>query len=204
MTAESLEVEVKFLVDDLPAVRKRLLTNGAKQVTARTYEYNVRYDNAWDGLSRQGKLLRLRQDQSARLTFKGPSAADAASEAKVREELEIAVGDFAVTAAILEKIGFQPRQIYEKYRETFQLGMVEVTLDEMPFGPFVELEGDEAGIQAAARELGLDWSRRVLDNYLVLLSRLKNRFNLLFDDLTFDNFSGLEVTIGDLFAAESS
>jgi adenylate cyclase class 2 len=146
----------------------------------------------------QGKLLRLRQDTAARLTYKGEPQTAVDSEARVREELEIEVGDFETTLALLQRVGFEPKQVYEKYRETFRFGLVEVVLDEMPFGDFVELEGDEAAIQAAAAALDLDWNRRILANYLAIMASLQERFGLDFDDVTFDNFAGLDISVRDL------
>ena len=195
----NLEVEVKFLVPDLAAFRERLQTAGAQLQQGRIYEHNIRYDNAWNGLLSRARLLRLRQDKIARLTFKGEPAETVESEVKVREELEIEVSDFATAAAILERIGFEQRQVYEKYRETFRFEEVEVVLDEMPFGNFVELEGEEQAIRRAADKLALDWERRILDNYLALMSRLKAHHNLPFEDLTFDNFAGLDVSVADLY-----
>jgi adenylate cyclase class 2 len=198
-SSNNLEVEVKFLLPDLAAFRERLLAAGARLDKPRTYEHNIRYDNAWGGLLRKAILLRLRQDDIARLTFKGNPQEEIESEAKVREELEIEVSDFATTAAILERIGFAAVQVYEKYRETFILNDVEVVLDQMPFGSFVELEGDENQIREAADMLQLDWEHRILDNYLAMMSRLKEHYHLPFDDLTFDNFAGLDVSITDLY-----
>ena len=198
MSSENLEVEVKFLVDDLAAVRDRLLAFGARIHKPRVYERNVRFDSPWDGLRTQGKLLRLRQDAAARLTYKGEPQTAVESEARVREELEVEVGDFQTTQALLERVGFEPKQVYEKYRETFIFGRAEVVLDEMPFGDFVELEGEEASIQAAAAALGLDWDLRILANYLALMAGLKERFGLDFDDLTFENFATVDVAAIDL------
>jgi adenylate cyclase class 2 len=199
MAKDNLEVEVKFLVSDLDPIRQRLLGTGASLVKQRVYELNIRYDNAWQGLLRQGKLLRLRQDKAARLTFKGNPEETIRSEARVREEFETEVGDFDTLAAILERVGFERQQIYEKYRETFKLGDVEVVLDEMPYGDFVELEGDEAALREAADKLGLDWDKRILANYLALMAWLKEKHNLPFDDLTFSNFAGLDASAADLF-----
>jgi adenylate cyclase class 2 len=197
--SQNLEVEVKFLVANLPSIRDRLLALSATLDKPRTYERNVRYDNAWQGLQQEGKLLRLRQDAAVRLTFKGNPAEEVNSEARVREELEIDVSDFGTAAAILERIGFEGVQVYEKYRETFKLGPVEVVLDEMPFGDFVELEGEESAIRNACKQLGLEWNERILENYLTLLARLKAHWDLPFDDLTFDNFADLNVSVADLF-----
>jgi adenylate cyclase class 2 len=196
---DNLEVEVKFLVPDLAAFRAALLAAGAQLQQGRIYEHNIRFDNAWNGLLSRAKLLRLRQDKVARLTFKGEPLETVKSEVKVREELEIEVSDFATMAVILERIGFEQRQVYEKYRETFRFEEVEVVLDEMPFGDFVELEGEEQAIRRAADKLALDWSRRILDNYLALMSRLKTHHDLPFEDLTFDNFAGLDVSVADLY-----
>lgn len=198
MSGETLEIEVKFLVDDLAAVRDRLMVLGARIHKPRVYERNVRFDDPWDGLRRQGKLLRLRQDMVARLTYKGEPQTAVESEARVREELEVEVGDFQTTLTLLARVGFEPKQVYEKYRETFIFGRVEIVLDEMPFGDFVELEGDDASIQAAVAALGLDWNLRILADYLSLMASLKERFGLDFDDVTFENFATVDVAAIDL------
>ncbi len=194
-----VEVEVKFLVGDLDVIRQRLTAGGARLVAPRVFERNVRFDTPDEALLRRQELLRLRQDVRARLTFKGPSVADSASEAKVREEIELEIGDFDRMALIFSRLGFLPFQTYEKYRETFAWGDVEVVLDEMPFGLFVELEGSEAAIKRAAAALGLDWSRRVLTNYLAIMGLARERFNLPFTDLTFANFAQQPVDLGELF-----
>jgi len=195
---QNLEVEVKFLVPELAPIRKQLLASGATLKKPRTYENNIRFDFPWDGLRQQGKLLRLRQDSVARLTFKGEPKQSIVSEVRVREELEITVDDFSVTSALLERIGFEQRQVYEKYRETFVLGSIEIVLDEMPYGDFVELEGVETEIREAAELLGFDWEKRILANYLALMARLKEKYDLAFDDLTFDNFASVDASVADI------
>ncbi len=197
--AERLEVEVKFLVADLPAVRARLAAVGAGMSAARVYERNVRYDTADEALLGRQALLRLRQDTRVRLTFKGLAAQDAASEAKVREELEVSVSDFDTLALILTRLGFAAVQTYEKYRETWHLGDVEVVLDELPFGNFVELEGpSDESLKAVAVALGFEWSQRVLANYLALMELARRTFDLPFRDLTFANFAVRPVDMGEL------
>ncbi len=195
---DHLEAEVKFLVGDLTAVRARLISLGATLKKERIFEKNVRFDTPDERLRHELKLLRLRQDTAVRLTFKGPTPADLTSEVKVREELEIEVSDFDTAAAICEQLGFAPLQVYEKYRETFQLGEIEVVLDEMPYGNFVELEGPESAIKTAALQLNLNWNRRLLTNYLALMGDIKAHHNLDFDDITFANFAGRGISIADI------
>jgi adenylate cyclase, class 2 len=191
----TLEVEVKFYMPDLDAFRQRLVAAGAVLHKPRVYERNVRFDDVAGSLLARQQLLRLRQDTAVRLTFKGEAQGEGWSEAKVREELEVGVTDFDTAAALLERLGFRPQQVYEKYRETFQLDQVEVVLDELPFGNFVELEGEESAIRAAAAALALDWQQRILANYLYLMAEVKRRYKLPFDDLTFDNFAGRNISM---------
>jgi adenylate cyclase class 2 len=200
--SDNLEIEVKFLVSDMNVLRQRLIEAGAQQAKPRLHERNVRFDDKHQGLLHRGQLLRLRQDDGARLTFKGIAQEAAQSEAKVREELEITVDDFETAAAILQRLGYRSQQVYEKYRETFKLDDVEVVLDELPFGDFVELEGDEAQIRAAAQRLGLPWEQRILDNYLLLMERARAHYDLPFRDLTFENFAGRHYPIGDVLRGD--
>jgi adenylate cyclase class 2 len=197
-TQNNLEVEVKFLVADLGVMRPRVIEAGGVLHHPRVYERNIRYDNAWQGLARQDKLLRLRQDSRNVITYKGPAQNVDVAQVKIREELEITVDDFDGAAAILQKLGFEPVQVYEKYRETFRLGQVEVVLDEMPYGNFLELEGEEGEIVAAAHLLGLEWNQRILANYLYLLSLVNNHYGLAITDLTFANFTGLTISLPDV------
>ena len=186
-----LEKEVKFLLNDLPALRQRLLTAGAQLHKARVFERNVRFDTPDQSLLAQQSLLRLRQDTAVRLTLKIPPAADQDSQqVKVMQELEVSVSDFDTMSQILTQLGYAPVQIYEKYRETFTLDGVEIVLDELPYGEFVELEGDEATIRRLADTVGLVWEQRILTNYLALMARLIEYHQLPFTDLTFANFNG--------------
>lgn len=202
-TDDQLEIEVKFLVPDLTAVRQRLLAAGGRIARPRVHERNLRLDTPDNALLQQDALLRLRQDTAVTLTFKGRSQeAEQGSEAKVREELEVTVSDFETAVAIFERLNLQPQQVYEKYREAFMLGDVEVVLDELPYGSFVELEGAEADIKAAAARLDLDWSQRVVDNYLALMAALQAHHDLPFADLTFANFANLDVSAADVLNQE--
>ncbi len=200
-----LEVEVKFLLPELTAVRAQLLALGAIVVTPRLFERNLRLDTPDQALRARDELLRLRQDTAVTLTYKGRSLEqEQGSQAKVREELEITVSDWQTAVAIFQRLGFVPTQVYEKYRETFRLdtssGAVTVTLDELPYGNFVELEGEEAAIRQAAVLLNLRWQSRLVTNYLALMSALQAKHALPFSDLTFANFAGLAISAHDVLA----
>ena len=189
MTGNKLEQEAKFRINHLDALAEHLRALGAICTQERTYELNLRFDTADGKLAAAYQALRLRRDQHNRLTFKGPS--DPHSAVSSRREIEVEVGDLDTTRAILEALGYQVVVCYEKYRAAYQLGDVEVSLDEMPFGTFSEIEGPgKESIRAAAEQLGLNWEARSKLNYLSIFSALKEAFNLTMPDLTFEAFAG--------------
>jgi adenylate cyclase class IV len=68
------EIEAKFYLQDLAAFRQRLLSAGAILTQPRIKETNLRFDTSQRDLSNKAQVLRLRQDEAAHLTFKGPGA----------------------------------------------------------------------------------------------------------------------------------
>ena len=184
-----LEVEVKFLVTAFDELREKLLDIGAVLHKPRVFEQNIVFDTPDGMLFSQMKLLRLRQDTAVTLTFKGKAPEGTVSEVKVREEIEVQISDFDTFSTILGRIGFQPSITYEKYRETYRLNGTEVVLDELPYGNFMEIEGEERVIKETAVALNLDWNKRIVSNYLAMMREVKNQFSLPFDDLTFTNFA---------------
>jgi adenylate cyclase class 2 len=199
-----LEAEVKFALSGpaaLEALAERIAAQGGVLVAPRSHEYNLRFDDPDGGLAAAGTLLRLRQDRAVRLTLKtlprGPAAA-ADGELKVREELEMTLGDFATARAILEGLGYQVCFIYEKYRRSYRLGECEIELDELPIGAFAEIEGPPAVVPVQAEALGFDWSERLVDSYAGLFERVRARLRLKVRDLTFEAFQGVVVDPGVL------
>jgi adenylate cyclase class 2 len=198
MSDKHLEVEVKFWLAELTAVRNQLLALGATLAKPRVFERNIRLDTADEQLLQKRQLLRVRQDTTVTVTFKSDTIHLPGSEAKVREEIEFEASDGETAVLLFQRLGYAPVQIYEKYRETFHLGEVIVVLDELPFGNFIELEGEEVRIKTAAAQLGLDWNKRLLTNYLALMAQLKAHHNLPFSDLTFANFASQPFSAADI------
>ena len=197
MAGDGQELEVKFVVSSLEKIEKGLLSLGATLVQPRQYENNLRFDTPDRQLSRSLAALRLRQDNQARMTYKGPPLDEGG--ARLRQELEFVVSDFAMARLFLEALGYQVVVMYEKYRATYALGETLVTLDEMPYGNFAEIEGpDSASIQAVNQRTGLDWERRVPVSYTSLFDQLRARLSLNFRDLSFANFRDLTITPQDL------
>ncbi len=192
MAKGNIETELKLYVSDLAAVQQRIETAGGAVTAPRVLERNVRYDDAALSFNAAGTVLRLRQDTRARLTYKDGERLYGAFGSS-RFEAEVEVSDFETMETILGKLGYHPVMVYEKYRTTYALHDAEVTLDEMPYGSFVEIEGDEAAIRRCVDSLGLQDARRMSASYTVLFRFVRQNMELEFTDLTFANFEGIDV-----------
>lgn len=191
------EVEVKFHVADLNHIESRLQSLGARQTQARLHEVNLRLDTPDLRLTNSHQVLRLRQDDQVRLTYKGPGVDQGG--VRVRQEIEFIVSDLEAALHLFSALGYQVAMMYEKYRRVYDLDDVHITLDEMPFGNFVEIEGPQPeSILAASQRLGLDWEKRILDSYTTLFDQLRQALGFQFRDLSFENFASYQEPLAEL------
>ena len=192
-----MEIEAKFYVKDLPKLAGRLESLGAQIKHPRVLEENWRYDTPDKSLEAEYNLLRLRQAHKVTLTFKGPAKdIDGTSH---RTEYETEVSDIEQARNLLGALGYVVTAKYEKYRTEYALPGLTITLDEMPFGNFIEIEGLEIPeIKDTAEKLSLNWDANITENYLTLFSRLKQHIPIEGEFMTFVGLEGLVVIPGML------
>ncbi len=192
---ENLEIEVKFYLSDMDHIRDRIIEFGGVS-RGRVFETNIRFDDADNHLIEKKSLLRLRQDTKTILTFKSePPFKD--DQFKILRELEVEVSDFTTMKHILESLGFREEQVYEKWRETFMLNSTHLCLDTMPYGDFLEIEGQKDDIKKLASQIGLKWKKRILLNYLAIFDVIRQKSNLPFYDVTFSNFINIRFDLAN-------
>ena len=188
---ENLEIEVKFYLADIESVRNKILELGAES-KGRLFETNIRYEDKNNSLIKKKSVLRLRQDEKTTFTFKSRPPVKS-RDYKIVNELEVEVSDFTTMDQILQSLDFHPEQKYEKWRETIVLDQTLFCLDTMPYGNFLEIEGQEKDIRHYASRLGLNWQKRILFNYLEIFEIMRNNLKLEFKDITFNNFETIDV-----------
>jgi adenylate cyclase class 2 len=204
MSAKGQETEAKFYVRDLSRIKSRLLELDAHLIQERILETNIRFDLPGARLRAEGRVLRLRQDVDAKLTYKGASRNE--EGVLSREEIEFVVEDFEKAKRFLEALGYEKLVYYEKYRTIYSLqpsggfarpdseGFIYVMLDELPYGNFVEIEGETVdAIRAISDQLNLKWETAIGTSYSALLDRARNSLNLSIQDLSFAEFADLNV-----------
>ena len=197
MSQAEKEIEAKFYVLDLDRIKLRLRTLEALLIQERVLETNIRFDLPDGGLSSEGRVLRLRQDADARLTYKGPGINK--EGVLSRTEIEFVVDDFEKARKFLEALAYQKFFYYEKYRKTYELQTSEVSthimLDELPYGNFVEIEGGNIEvIQEVAKQLNLNMDNAVPSSYHMLFIGLCNHYPKLDPaELSFKAFQGIKI-----------
>jgi adenylate cyclase class 2 len=168
-----IEIEKKYRLNSRERERllARLLETGAERESVE-FEENTIY--AGGRLEPGRSALRVRRVEGATiLTYKErfPSR----SSIKRQREEETRVENAEALAAILESLGYSPALVYEKRRETWRVAGAVVVVDELPFGLFAEIEGEEKAIMEAERLLELEDAEAELSTYPQLTEQYGER-----------------------------
>lgn len=197
MSHDGQEIEAKFYILNLDRFSARLQDLQARLIQPRVFETNLRFDLPDGGLRAKGQVLRLRRDTETRLTFKGSSQEQ--NGVLARQEIEFVVEDFEKARRFLEALEYREVMIYEKYRTTYELDDALIMLDELPYGSFLEIEGESVEqIRLIAAKLDLNWDTAIRASYTALFEVAKRQLGLSFRDITFDNFENIRVKPNDL------
>jgi adenylate cyclase class 2 len=182
-----VETEIKFRVDDLPALTGRLQAAGFQLQTPRSFEANVLYDTPARQMRARTEILRIRNYAGRcllthkRLPDQGPSE----DTHKHRIETETEVSDGHALAQVFRSLGLVPAFRYEKWRTEWQDGQGHCVVDETPIGDFAELEGSPAWIDQAAQRLSIAQADYITLSYGRLFDQWRQQHGSSAQDLTF-------------------
>jgi adenylate cyclase class 2 len=168
----TVEREIKLRFESASAARRAVESIGAQPHTLRRLQ--------------EDRLFDTERHDGARslLTFKGPPQP---GPMKLREEIETEVADGALLRLMIERLGYRAWFRYQKHREEYVLDRLIVAIDETPIGTFVELEGDESAIAAAAAALGRGPGDYLLDSYYGLFQKYREALGFAGPDMVFDD-----------------
>ena len=153
-----IEVELKSVVDDLPRRRAAVEAAGASL----TYEGHLadrRYDTAELALQARDHVLRVRSYSGAdivraELDWKGPTRRE--DGYKVREELEVHVGEPDTLSLMLERLGYLVTIAIDREIAQYDLHGAMIRFERYPrMDVLVEVEGTPERIEQAIAALGL-------------------------------------------------
>ena len=158
------EIEAKFLDVDHDEVRGKLQALGATCEQPMRLMRRVTFDNA--AMKAKGGWIRVRDEgDKVTVTYKQVNKLSADGVF----EIETTAGSFDAMVSIFKQIELAGGSFQESKRETWQLGDVEVVLDEWPWLKlYIEIEGpSEESIRTAAEQLGFDWSQAKFGDVMV-------------------------------------
>jgi adenylate cyclase class 2 len=179
-----LEQEVKLPFEHAEAARQAIIQAGGRLVVSRRLIDDRLFDHPDSRLQRAGMTLRTRRDvPHSLMTLKGPARP---GPVKSREEFETTIGDVDVFETALRAMGFVQTFRAQKFREEYALDDAHLTIDEVPFGVFVEIESSPAEIERVARAIGKTTADYRLESYPALWRAWCASAGLSSRDMLFD------------------
>ena len=186
-----IETEIKFRVNDLDGLTRRLESTGFRLETPRSFESNVLYDTPDRQMRARTEILRIRSYAGRwtltlkRLPPSGPAPDSYDPRHKHRLETETGVADGDALAEVFLSLGLVTAFRYEKWRTEWTDGEGHCVVDETPIGDYAELEGPPAWIDRTAARLGVDQAQYVTLSYGRLFEAWRNEHSSSARDLTF-------------------
>ncbi|MEZ5347025.1 MAG: class IV adenylate cyclase [Pyrinomonadaceae bacterium] len=187
-----MEIEKKYRLspENWDRVKSDLSEIGAEFI-AEDFEENILFHN--DFLEENKALLRLRKTgRGSKLTFKQFVSSTGGVKQHVEHESEVENPE--EIERIVESLGFEKRMVYEKRRLIWKFKEVEIVLDELPFGLYMEIEGALMAIAEAELYLGAEDFETEEKTYPALTKNLGERAGRMIearfgnkDDLTQNN-----------------
>ena len=150
----AIEIEKKYRLTE---AQKQFVLNSLEEIGAEYEGEDFEENTIYGGgiLDEKIAVLRLRRTQDKTiLTFKQSIQNEYAVKQRTEHETEVANAE--ELEKIIENLGFEPRLVYEKRRKTWRFRAVEIVLDELPFGDFMEIEGSITAIAEAEMFLDIE------------------------------------------------
>ncbi len=182
-----IETEIKFRVDDVADLARRLEEAGFTLQTPRAFEGNVLYDTPDRQMRARTEILRIRS-YGGRWTVthkRLPDSGLGEDRHKHRVETETEVADGAAIEQIFLSLGLVAAFRYEKWRAEWTDGEGHCVVDETPIGAYAELEGSDEWIDRAAERLGIVPAQYLTLSYGRLFEQWRAKYKPAAENLTF-------------------
>ena len=165
-----LEIEKKYRLPE----ERRALVVASLEAAGGVFEREDREENTIYGggvLADTGAIIRIRRTAThSFLTYK--RRIEDQSEVKQQIEYETKVSDPEAADNIIRGLNLEPRLLYEKRRRIWKFRDVEVVIDVLPFGLFMEIEGSISSIKDVETLLGINDLETEPETYPRLTERL--------------------------------
>lgn len=172
---KKVKQEIKIDVTNIDIVKK--LRNSKAILLGSKQETTIRYDTEDKKYEKSGKYIRVMEGFKNCITLK--EKVNENDKLFERDEFEIEIDDVENTKIILEKIGLKPILKMQKYRLKWNINGIRINIDELPFGLYMEIYGNEDEIQNVLKKLEIQDEPKIIGTYwdIYELYKDKNNFN---------------------------
>ncbi|MEI6266401.1 MAG: class IV adenylate cyclase [bacterium] len=179
---KNIEKEIKIKVENIAEIGEILKRKNAKCL-GKSFQRTIRFDTEDCDLEKNKTFIRVRSGFGNVVTLKKKTKTN--ENVFERVELETEVSDIEIMRKIFHNLGYTREFIMEKYRTNWEYNDTKISFDEMPFGLYVEIEGEEAEIFETAEELGLDLSNKITVTYWDLFEDYKKETGISGENIVF-------------------
>lgn len=135
-------------------------------------ERTVRLDTNDEQNSQKGIYFRTKSGFKNTFGFKSKNISN--NECNQYNECEIEIDSQEKLITILKQLNIIPIRVLEKYRMCWHKNGVIITLDELPYGLYVEIEGEYSKIKIIAELIGFKLDESIDKTYWELADNVNN------------------------------
>ena len=158
------EIEIKFKLEEKDNARSKLLALGG--IPQKPYKQTTYGFFSEDSIEK-GIFPRIRNEHGKIVLTVKVRPKEKTNYFERKEYLmEILNAEDGVK--IMKSMGYDQVRVFEKTREEWKFNNVEVVLDELYFGTYIEIEGSKKEIEEMVKRLGFEKKERITKAYLGL------------------------------------
>ena len=158
------EIEVKFKIERKDNIRKKLFDLGG--VPKKPYKQTT-YGFFSNNSVKNGIFPRIR-DEYGKIIFTIKVKPKKISKYFERKEYSVEISNAKQGIEIMKLLGFDKMRVFKKNREEWKFKNVEVVLDKLYFGTYIEIEGTKMKIEKMIKKLEFQHKERITKAYLAL------------------------------------
>ena len=158
------EIEIKFKIKKADDIRIKLLDLGG--VPKKSYKQTT-YGFFSDNSIEKGIFPRIR-DEHGKIVLTVKVRPQKKTEYFERKEYSVEISNTEEGVDIMKSMGYDQVRVFKKTREEWEFKDVEVVLDKLYFGDYMEIEGSKEKIEEMVKKLGFENRERIAKAYLRL------------------------------------
>lgn len=174
----NIKTSIKLRIDNPDKIINMLRRNGAVYFGG-GLEKIKRFDTQDQLYEKNGKYFRIKE--GLHNSFELKEKIDVDVKIRTRLDTEFEIEDVEKMEYLLNVLGLKYVRILEKYTQHWKYKNVNIVLDEVNFGFFIDIEGNDSDIEEFCDIMNLEKNNKILVTYWELFERISNERDILFN-----------------------